>query len=275
MSEIKKEGGLRYNEGKLRYDLLEPYAIEQLVKIFTMGSKKYAPNNWLKGLPWMDVISSLKRHLAEFEKGEDFDKESQLLHMAHVAWNAMAVVSYYKHRPEFDNRLVNSFAKKKISFDLDDCIVSWSEEWSKRENIPIPTDWNFSYETYNKLVSMEKEEFEKFYSNLPRKIEPKDIPFDIHCYITSRTLDVNITKKWIENNGFPCKPVYSVGFGKSKIDAFKESGADYHIDDSYDHFLEMTKNGIMCLLLTTPHNQKYDVGYKRIVNLKDFQERFL
>lgn len=270
-----KEQGLRYNKGKLRYDLLEPYAIEQLVKVFTRGAEKYEPGNWLKGMPWMDVIASLERHLAEFKKGSDFDNETQILHMAHCAWNALAIVSYYKHRPEFDNRLQTLSSKKKISLDLDDCIVSWSEEWAKKEKIPIPKEWNFSYETYNKLTFMKKEEFENFYANLSRKVDPKDIPFDIHCYITSRTLDINITKKWIEDNGFPCKPVYSVGFGKSKIEAFKESGADYHIDDSYEHFIEMNKSGITCFLLTAPHNEKFNVGFKRISSFKDFQERFL
>ena len=38
--------GLRYNQNKLRYDLLEPFAIEQLAKVFTKGAEKYAPHNW-------------------------------------------------------------------------------------------------------------------------------------------------------------------------------------------------------------------------------------
>lgn len=42
---MKKEEGLRYNEGKVRHDLLEPYAINELAKVFTKGSEKYLPHN--------------------------------------------------------------------------------------------------------------------------------------------------------------------------------------------------------------------------------------
>lgn len=44
---IKKEDkGLRYNNGKLRYDLLEPFALQELVRVFTKGAEKYEDNNW-------------------------------------------------------------------------------------------------------------------------------------------------------------------------------------------------------------------------------------
>lgn len=45
-----EQKGLRYNSGKTRYDLIEPFALEQLANVFTKGSEKYADHNWLKGL---------------------------------------------------------------------------------------------------------------------------------------------------------------------------------------------------------------------------------
>lgn len=37
------------------------------------GAKKYADRNWEKGLPWQQMIDSLKRHIEDFERGHDYD----------------------------------------------------------------------------------------------------------------------------------------------------------------------------------------------------------
>lgn len=44
---------------------------------------------------------------------------------------------------------------------------------------------------------------------------------------------------------------------------------------NYETYLEMNKAGIVCFLMTTNHNMKYDVGYKRIESFQDFKQRFL
>ncbi len=268
------EKGLRYNEGKLRYDLLEPYAIQELVKVFTAGSKKYEPNNWLKGMSWTSVLASLKRHVAAFEMGEDID-EIDTLHMANVAWNALALVSYYRYHPEYDDRYTTNRKLPKIGCDLDDCIISWVKPWCEKFGHNTPTDWYFSYDTRKHFENLKGEELDNFYANLPTKVNPSDIPFDISCYITARTISEDITKNWIEKNGFPTKPVYTVGFGKSKVDAAKEAGIDWFIDDNYETYLELNKAGITCFLMTADHNKKYDVGYKRISSFQDLKKRFL
>lgn len=96
---------MRFNAGKLRYDLLPPDAIEELVKIYTMGAAKYADRNWEKGFNWMDCYASLARHLALWQMGEDRDEESDHLHMAHVAWNALAIVTFQLRNVGVDNRV--------------------------------------------------------------------------------------------------------------------------------------------------------------------------
>lgn len=289
MSENIKEEGLRFNDDKIRYDLLEPFAIEQLARIFTKGAKKYADNNWLKGMKWSKMIASLKRHIAAFERGEDYDFDPNCegckngtcvnhtgeLHMAQAAWNAMGLVSYYKYHPELDDRLHTIMKKPKIGCDLDDCIVSWVKPWCEKFGMETPEDWYFSYNTHTHFKNMPKEELEEFYSNLPPKVKPSEIPFDISCYITARTIDENITKGWIEKNGFPTKPVYTVGFGQSKVEAAKAAGIDWFIDDNYETYLELNKAGITCFLMTNKHNLKYDAGHKRIASFEDFKKRFL
>lgn len=40
---------------------------------FEYGAKKYSARNWEKGLPWQQMIDSLKRHIEDFERGRDYD----------------------------------------------------------------------------------------------------------------------------------------------------------------------------------------------------------
>ena len=65
--------GMRFNQGKLRYDLVEPRAHRDMVDVLTYGAEKYYDRNWENGLSWTSVLASLKRHIAAFEAGEDFD----------------------------------------------------------------------------------------------------------------------------------------------------------------------------------------------------------
>jgi len=262
-----KEAGLRYNEGKLRYDLLEPYALEQLVKVFTKGAEKYAPRNWEKGMKWSTVIASLKRHTAAFEKGEDFDEESGISHMAHVAWNAMALVSYMKIAPQYDDRNHRYLHMPKIGLDIDDVVCDFVGGYCERFDVPDPNHWYCHYDIVKQLGEIVKDD--TFYLGLKPKVDAKDLPFEPHCYITSRSIPKEWTEKWLYNNGFPTRPVYTIPFNTSKVEVAKQSGIDIYVDDRYENFVELNNAGICTYLFDAPHNRKYNVGYKRIKSLKE------
>jgi len=76
--------GLRFNDEKIRYDLIPPLAHRECAKVWTKGLDKYPENNWEKGMPWSEVIASALRHLEAIRLGEDIDIESGLLHAAHL-----------------------------------------------------------------------------------------------------------------------------------------------------------------------------------------------
>ena len=120
------ETGLRYDIGKLRYDLLPPDAIAELVAVFTKGAEKYAPRNWEKGMNWQRCYASLHRHASAWQMGEDRDPETGCLHMAHVAWNALAIVAYQlrgvgeDNRPSLARPVSVSRPPKEVSEDLPD-----------------------------------------------------------------------------------------------------------------------------------------------------------
>jgi hypothetical protein len=87
-------GGLRFNTGKDRWDLLPMDAVEQVVKVLTRGAEKYAERNWERGMKWSICQGSMMRHLARMAKGEIRDPESGLPHTAHIACNALFLGAY-------------------------------------------------------------------------------------------------------------------------------------------------------------------------------------
>ena len=88
-------------------------------------------------------------------------------------------------------------------------------------------------------------------------------------YTALRSIPCEWTKEWLLKNGFPDVELISVGYGESKVESLKGK-CDIFIDDRYDNFVELEKNGICCYLMTAEHNKRYDVGYRRIDILKSF-----
>lgn len=102
----KNEPALRYDAGKLRYDLLPHDGLEELVRVYTVGAAKYADRNWEKGMSWSRCLGSLMRHTWKFWSGETHDPETGCHHMAMAAWNAIALCVYDKRKVGTDDRPV-------------------------------------------------------------------------------------------------------------------------------------------------------------------------
>lgn len=96
---------MRFNAGKLRFDLIPPDVLEVLAAIYTMGAAKYADRNWERGFDWMSCAASLERHYNDWKKGIDRDPESGELHMGHVAWNAFALIAFQLRGVGKDDRV--------------------------------------------------------------------------------------------------------------------------------------------------------------------------
>lgn len=80
-------------DGKLRWELLPLETLEEVVRIYTFGAEKYGPNTW-QGLEngYERYKAALLRHLVSYEKGETHDAESGIHALAHMAWNAIAML---------------------------------------------------------------------------------------------------------------------------------------------------------------------------------------
>ena len=97
-------GGQKFDQDKPRMDLLDPYAMEELAKVLTFGAKKYAPDNWRKGITYARLVAAALRHIFAFMLGQDKDPETELPHPAHAMCCMMFLVWMMKERPNLDDR---------------------------------------------------------------------------------------------------------------------------------------------------------------------------
>ena len=80
--------GTKYDNKKLRFELLEPWFEEAVVKVLTKGAMKYADFNWQKVDNAEErYYGALRRHISAWRGGEKNDKETGVSHLAHAACN--------------------------------------------------------------------------------------------------------------------------------------------------------------------------------------------
>lgn len=283
MNDKKKSNGnaRRYNNGKLRYDLISNIALREIARTYTYGAEKYTvrdddgniisdgANNWRLGQSWMACIGSAKRHIESFINCVDVDPESNTLHLANACWNLMTIIDFYETFPQGDDR-IKHFRIPKIGLDIDEVICDFIGGWTEKHNIPIPKFWHFDRDMGYKFDEMRNNgELDDFYLNLKPKINPDDLPFEPHCYITSRPVEKWVTQKWLDDNGFPQVKLYSQPLNNGKVKAAIDSGVEVFVDDNYNYFQELNEAGILCYLFDAQHNQRYDVGNLRIKSFND------
>jgi hypothetical protein len=262
--------GLRYNLGKTRHDLAPAYAQEQYARVLTAGAVKYAPRNWENGMNWSTVLASMKRHIQAFERGEDYDPDTGELHTAHVMCNAAFLTEYYRIFPQGDDRNHAYLNTPKIGLDIDEVLADWVKAWTEYFGMEVPRNWFFDRNIGEKFDQMKDNE--EFWMNIPVKTSPDEIHFEPHCYITSRPIPTEWTERWLDMKGFPARPVYTVGVGDSKVEVAKNAGIDIFVDDRFENFVELNNAGICTYLFDAPHNERYDVGHKRIKHLSELMK---
>ena len=97
--------GKKYDEGKLRMDLVPIEAIDGIARVLGMGAKKYGDRNWERGINYSRVYAALFRHLTSWWSGEDLDPESGFNHLDHILCNAAFLRAYtMREMDEFDDR---------------------------------------------------------------------------------------------------------------------------------------------------------------------------
>jgi len=288
MKTVDKPIARRYNKGKLMYNLISPIALSKLAEVYTKGCEKYTiynddgsikdsgANNWKSGLPFTQIMDSCKRHIQAWESGEDIDKDLLSSHLANAMWNLATILHLTETKPQFDDRdLWYKKPFKKLWLDLDGVIFDFEKSLLEEMGLPADrhaTDWNdpvFRH-GYDELKGKES-----FWRNLPILIQPIDLKYPIAGYCTSRSNCPNeITQQVLDYYGFPTAPIINSG-SEPKSKFLLEVGCDIMVDDSIQNFVDCQSNGIVCYLMSRPHNKKYNVGHWRINNLQELFDKLM
>ena len=89
---------------KLMWELLPLEDVEDIAAVYTAGAKKYGKDRW-QNLPdgYNRYKAAMLRHLLEHEKGNWTDSDTGCIHLAQVAWNAIAMLHIEKQKRRGDD----------------------------------------------------------------------------------------------------------------------------------------------------------------------------
>lgn len=77
--------GVKFDQDKPQWTLVPFKALDEVVKVLTIGARKYAPDNWKK-VPnaRQRYIDAAFRHMSAYASGEKLDAETGKSHLAHA-----------------------------------------------------------------------------------------------------------------------------------------------------------------------------------------------
>ena len=96
--------GLKNDQDKLPYNLLDRTALDEVARVLAFGAVKYSAENWRGGIQYSRLIGAALRHMMAVSDGEDFDPETGLPHAAHAMCSMMFLLWMMRHRPDLDDR---------------------------------------------------------------------------------------------------------------------------------------------------------------------------
>jgi len=92
--------GVKLDTEKPRMDLVLrgfSHAIEDIADVGTYGAHKYTDDGWQSVDNGIErYLSAMIRHYLKYRQGEMYDVESELPHLSHMAWNALAVLELWE-----------------------------------------------------------------------------------------------------------------------------------------------------------------------------------
>ena len=102
---LVEEGGVKFDMGKPRWDLLPGDAIEEIAKVLSYGAQKYKERNWEAGMPWHRPFGACMRHMWAWWRGEENDADTGINHLAHAGCGVLFLLSYtLRKMDKFDDR---------------------------------------------------------------------------------------------------------------------------------------------------------------------------
>jgi hypothetical protein len=111
VKEVSFSVGTKFDQGKLRLELVPVEATEAIAAAMTYGAKKYGDWNWAKGIDHSRLVGAALRHISAYMQGEDVDSESGNEHLAHALASLSMLVASRKQGLGKDDR--PTYGRKK------------------------------------------------------------------------------------------------------------------------------------------------------------------
>jgi hypothetical protein len=97
---VRQAGGVKYDAGKTQTGLLLDFshALNAVAEVGTFGAKKYSRGGWMSVENANErYTDAMMRHLL----ADGNDEESGLPHLAHMVWNALALLEMeYRYKAD-------------------------------------------------------------------------------------------------------------------------------------------------------------------------------
>ena len=102
----KKTEFAKDDSNKPTYELLPLELFNEVNLVLQHGASKYGVNNWRKteGFKYSRCYNALLRHMFAWWRGEDYDLESGISHLAHAMCNLIFLTYHSKANAEGDDR---------------------------------------------------------------------------------------------------------------------------------------------------------------------------
>lgn len=104
---MEQPTGKKFDQDKVRLDLISSIALIQLGQVLTFGAKKYDSHNWRGGIHWSRLLGAALRHTFAYLGGQDKDPETGISHLAHAMCCLMFLLEFEQTHPELDDRYKN------------------------------------------------------------------------------------------------------------------------------------------------------------------------
>lgn len=138
--------------------------------------------------------------------------------------------------------------KLRVGLDIDDVLADWAGPFFNKYNPKNDTE-------ITRICNQKLSKDRKFWLNLPVIQYP--VGFEPTLYCTKRSCLKTYSKEWLDNNGFPHKPVYQVLCQSDNKARYIKGRIDVFIDDSIKNFIQMNLSGVPTLLMDTKYNQEW------------------
>lgn len=146
--------GIKHDTEKPMMDLLPMASLTEVAKVLTAGAKKYAPHNWRQGFTYSRLQAAMLRHYTAFSEGENFDDETKLPHLAHMACCVLFLLEHQLKGYGVDDRYTTTSTDKQAA---------------KSKHEYKPNTWGYNSEettTDNLVVNLSDEALQEILSKL-------------------------------------------------------------------------------------------------------------